>query len=358
MKTKLLKKISCMLGAFIFVIGIALHSNAYAAVDYSGGLMDRMVMTLSDTEEKGPKSTNALTDNNESTSAIIEKWNTPSTALDHAVAIFNGTVKANAIRVKADFDIYVGLFDSSGKAILPTYWFTVKANQADGRLIYLPKTYTGIAKVNLFNYSNSRTVNVSEFQMYNITPPSQPLNLLATPDGSSIGLTWNEVEKATSYTIKRSVTMNGPYTTVATGVNQASYTDADITPGTTYYYVVTAVNPVGESVSSNEASASIESTGEVEPTPEEPPSTEQPEPEQPSSNRAILVVTMTTGLEKEFDLSMKEVNDYINWYETKQSGSGRASYAIDKHNNNKGPFISRKDYILFDRILTFEVNEY
>jgi hypothetical protein len=35
-----------------------------------------------------------------------------------------------------------------------------------------------------------------------------------------------------------------------------------------------------------------------------------------------------------------------------------ASYAIDKHDNNKEPFKSRKDYILFDRVLTFEVSEY
>ncbi|WP_091020697.1 hypothetical protein [Paenibacillus amylolyticus] len=89
----------------------------------------------------------------------------------------------------------------------------------------------------------------------------------------------------------------------------------------------------------------------------ETPVVEEPNPD-PSDNRAILVVTMTTGLEKEFDLSMQEVNSFIDWYEAKQAGSGRASYAIDKHDNNKGPFKSRKDYILFDRVLTFEVSEY
>ncbi|WP_270619780.1 bacterial surface protein [Paenibacillus macerans] len=102
----------------------------------------------------------------------------------------------------------------------------------------------------------------------------------------------------------------------------------------------------------------------IDPTEPDEPSNPEPEPEepttpeQPSGNRAILVVTMTTGLEKEFDLSMKEVNDFIDWYEAKQAGSGKASYAIDKHDNNKGPFSSRKDYILFDRMLTFEVSEY
>ncbi|MCM3701084.1 kelch-like protein [Paenibacillus macerans] len=82
------------------------------------------------------------------------------------------------------------------------------------------------------------------------------------------------------------------------------------------------------------------------------------EPEQPTGKRAILVVTMDTGLEKEFDLSMEEVNAFITWYENKQAGTGTASYAVDKHDNNKGPFSVRKDYVIFDKILTFEVNEY
>ncbi|MFD1461540.1 Kelch repeat-containing protein [Paenibacillus farraposensis] len=93
-------------------------------------------------------------------------------------------------------------------------------------------------------------------------------------------------------------------------------------------------------------------------TPEPTPTPEPTDPSQPTGDRAILVVTMTTGLEKEFDLSMKEVNDFIAWYEGKQAGSGSASYAINKHNNNRGPFSIRKDYMLYDRILTFEVSEY
>lgn len=98
---------------------------------------------------------------------------------------------------------------------------------------------------------------------------------------------------------------------------------------------------------------------EIPTEPEKPEKPEpNPEPEQPKGDRAILVVTMTTGLEKEFDLSMDEVNAFIAWYENKQAGTGTASYAIDKHNNNKGPFSSRKNYVIYDKILTFEVNEY
>lgn len=90
------------------------------------------------------------------------------------------------------------------------------------------------------------------------------------------------------------------------------------------------------------------------------PGTEEPNPEnpEPSGNKAILVVTMTTGLEKEYDLSMDEVNAFINWYDTKDAGSGPSKYAINKHNNNIGPFNKRTDYVIFNNILTFEVNEY
>lgn len=90
----------------------------------------------------------------------------------------------------------------------------------------------------------------------------------------------------------------------------------------------------------------------IEPTPTVTPS---PTPEQPTGNRAILVVTMTNGLEKEFDLPMSEVNTFLNWYDT---ASGSTRYGIDKHDNNKGPFTSRKDYVIFDKILTFSVDEY
>lgn len=55
-------------------------------------------------------------------------------------------------------------------------------------------------------------------------------------------------------------------------------------------------------------------------------------PEVPTGDRAILTVTLTTGLEKEFDLPMSEVTTFLNWYD---SASESARYGIDKHENNK-----------------------
>lgn len=92
-----------------------------------------------------------------------------------------------------------------------------------------------------------------------------------------------------------------------------------------------------------------------------PPSEPNPEPEpepQPNGDRAILVVTMTTGLEKEYDLPMSDVNEFLSWYDLRDVGSGPAKFALNKYNNNKGPFSKRTDYVIFDKILQFEVNEY
>lgn len=88
-----------------------------------------------------------------------------------------------------------------------------------------------------------------------------------------------------------------------------------------------------------------------------PPVDPEP-PVNPIGERAILVITLNTGIEKEYDLSMKEVTSFINWYEGKAAGSGPITFAINKHDNNKGPFKQRQDYIVFDKIITFEVNEY
>lgn len=84
--------------------------------------------------------------------------------------------------------------------------------------------------------------------------------------------------------------------------------------------------------------------------------TSTPTPET-SGSRAILTITMTNGLEKEYDLSMDEVNAFISWYDAKDAGNGTAKYKFIK-NWNRGPFKARSEYVIFDKILTFSVDEY
>ena len=82
-----------------------------------------------------------------------------------------------------------------------------------------------------------------------------PSNLAATPGDKQVGLTWTPASGATSYNVKRSTTSGGPYTKLGSSVTATSYTDTGLTNGTSYYYVVTANTPAGESANSNQASA-------------------------------------------------------------------------------------------------------
>jgi cellulose 1,4-beta-cellobiosidase len=87
------------------------------------------------------------------------------------------------------------------------------------------------------------------------SPPNPPTGLNATAGNAQVGLTWNASALATSYNVKRSETSGGPYTTIAPNVTTTSYTDTTVVNGTTYYYVVSAVNDDGESANSSQVSA-------------------------------------------------------------------------------------------------------
>jgi fibronectin type 3 domain-containing protein len=89
--------------------------------------------------------------------------------------------------------------------------------------------------------------------------PSAPTGLRATGGNAQISLVWTASSGATSYNIKRSATTGGPYSQVATA-SVPSLVDTGLTNGTTYFYVVSALNSVGESPDSAPASATAANT--------------------------------------------------------------------------------------------------
>lgn len=86
--------------------------------------------------------------------------------------------------------------------------------------------------------------------------PSSPLTgLTAAATGTSqIYLSWSPLASASSYTITRSTTSGGTYSTIAT-TSSTYYTDTGLSPGTTYYYKVEAINSYGITSSSSTVSA-------------------------------------------------------------------------------------------------------
>jgi hypothetical protein len=89
-----------------------------------------------------------------------------------------------------------------------------------------------------------------------IASGATPTHLRPVVRGRQVTLSWTGSAYATGYNLKRSITSAGPYTVLATiDTGGTSYVDASLAPGVTYYYVVSALLPGGESADSDPASA-------------------------------------------------------------------------------------------------------
>jgi hypothetical protein len=118
--------------------------------------------------------------------------------------------------------------------------------------------------VNIFLGFNSKEIANSAFRPTLVATlthvdypiPGAPTNLVATAVPSNqINLSWTAASGASTYNIKRSTVSGGPYTLIAAGVQGAAYSDVSLQAGTTYYYVVSAINGTGEGANSSQANA-------------------------------------------------------------------------------------------------------
>jgi len=137
----------------------------------------------------------------------------------------------NAVNA-ANGNVRVGVLNTSNNTVTPA------ANATSNRIYSLT------------------TANITN-AFLQVTPgnvPTAPTGLAAAAGNAQVALSWSATSGATGYNVKRSTTNGGPYSNVAANVSGTSYTNTGLTNGTTYYYVVTAVNASGESPVSTQVS--------------------------------------------------------------------------------------------------------
>ncbi len=119
---------------------------------------------------------------------------------------------------------------------------TVNNNYADNNVIDGTTYYYVVSALNTGGESQNST-EVSAMPLYS----PAPTNLIVTATNFGlISLAWSPSVGETGYNVKRSPSSGGPYANIATNITALSYTDTGLVNGTTYYYVVSAVNAGGE----------------------------------------------------------------------------------------------------------------
>ncbi|MHA2856974.1 hypothetical protein ACXZ7E_23435 [Paenibacillus lautus] len=306
------------------------------ATKYTGGLLDWVTLQLGKSISSPTGTVRELTDNNASTSKVIGNG-------DFVWHTFTSPVEVSAVIARYSGKVTVEFYDANNNLLQKYELSSIDEVET------LPTPVQDVSTVALkYAGANSRVYEWNVFGKGGELPPEAPFNLTATAGNKNVVLHWSSsVNAATSFNIKRATVSGGPYTIIGsvTG-NTYSYTDSNVMNGTTYYYVVTAITAAGVSGDSNEAFATPKAVN-----PPGPGGGQEGE-------RALLRLILLNGIDREYDLSMTEVNAFINWYEERANGVGTAMYGINKYNNNKGPFVNRKDYVFYDKIITFEVNSY
>ena len=146
-----------------------------------------------------------------------------------------------------DNTIYNFTLNFTGKGI-----FNIVVKQGDivlDDITITDNTYTS-GKFGFYNYSQEM-VTYKGFTLVELPPVLK----ITSVDKVKVDLSWDTVEGATSYNVKRSTSPGGPYDTIVSNVTGTNYTDTDVTNGTTYYYIVSAVVNGIEGENSNEVSA-------------------------------------------------------------------------------------------------------
>jgi endo-1,4-beta-xylanase len=121
--------------------------------------------------------------------------------------------------------------------------------------------YIGLA-VTAHNNSALCTATFDNVSLPGWPPPVLVADAVAA-SSTQVSVTWNNLTNATSYSVKRSLTSGGPYTTIASGLTATNYSDSVASVRAGYYYVVSAVIGGGETNSPEAAVRILKLTGGI-----------------------------------------------------------------------------------------------
>jgi glucose/arabinose dehydrogenase len=192
----------------------------------------------------------------------------PAPPADLAAAAGDGRVdltwSPNSEPDLAGYDVYRSTTSGSGYTKLNSSLVTASA-YADTTATNGTTYYYVVTAVDTSNNpsSFSNQASATPTAPADTTPPAAPTGLTATASSSSVALDWaNNVEAdLAGYNVYRSQTSGSGYSKLNNSLIAGSaYTDATVVTGTTYHYVVRAVDTSGnESGNSAQASAAVPS---------------------------------------------------------------------------------------------------
>ncbi len=151
---------------------------------------------------------------------------------------------------------------------------TLQSSGTTDELEAVDVTTTLARYVRIVGYGNTANSwnSITEVEIWGTlpSPPSVPADLTPTSGDGQVALSWTVSDGATVHHLKRSTTNGSEYTIIASEAG-GSHLDTNVVNGTTYFYVISAESPAGESADSAQVStkpyAPISADELVTPTP-------------------------------------------------------------------------------------------